>query len=186
MKYSLLAIAFCFAAPAMAQVKQHAMAEDAGYLANPTSGNLNLKYGFRDVRFDTDTTHIPDLRRYVEDGLVFYRRTSDKPFVGAARVDIRYHFTKGRFSSVSITTSNQDDSAALLAALYAMYGKEDATGRGFEDEVPTHRKWARQRALLTFDFKLSGAAEAVLASTAQRGLFPKQVAATAKPQPGDL
>lgn len=186
MKYCFLSAALLLAAPALAQVKHHAMADDAGYLANPTSGNLNLKYGFRDVRFDTDTAHIADLQRYAEDGLVFYRRTSDKPLVGAAHVDIRYFFTKGRFSSVSITTSNQDDSAALLAALYAMYGKEDAVGRGFEDAMPRHRTWSRQRCLMTFDFKLSGASEAIIASVAQREMFVRQVSSTAKPTPGDL
>lgn len=108
---------------------------------------LDEKYGFRDVRFETDTTQIKDLKAIERKGnrTVFVRPT-DSNKVGDAKVArITYGFYKGQLADVILTTKGIESSRALLAALEGQYGSGIAVATGSQDKV-----WNGQRVRMTY------------------------------------
>ena len=158
---------------------------EAQYLANPTAGNLNMRYAFRDVPFETDTAHVAGLRLMQRGDISYYVRPAEKPIVNGARVGITYGFIQGRFATLTLAAATHDDAAKLLAALTGLYGQEDLVSKQYRELFPARHQWTAVRATLRYEETLSGAT-ATMVSTALMQRYDKQQAARAKLAAGEL
>lgn len=86
---------------------------------------MDSRYGFRDLRFETDTVAVPGLRYVFNDGPVrIYHRPADTLAVGAARLaSLSYGFVAGKLSQVTLMTHGLDNTRTLREAFQALYGE---------------------------------------------------------------
>ncbi|RSK39564.1 hypothetical protein [Hymenobacter perfusus] len=103
-----------------------ALAATAAVAQTPPASTkvLDERYGFRGVRFESDTSALPD-RTLAEVGGTtrFYRRTGEVKQLGEGEVSsIRYGFYKGKLALVILETRGITNSRAILAAIQQQYG----------------------------------------------------------------
>lgn len=115
--------------------------------------DLDEKYGFRDLKFGTDTTEVKDLVAVERHGgRVLYSRPSDKMTIGEATLNkITYTFDNGKLVSINLITNrtasqknNFANSRALRNALEGQYGEGEHAG-----ESPD-RTWKGQRVMMLY------------------------------------
>lgn len=92
---------------------------------NESKRRLDAKYGFRDVRFETDTASISGLQRAFTSGVTtFYERPTDSHTVGTTTLDhIYYGFVEGRLAEVVLRSTIQNNGFDLVKAYQAEYGE---------------------------------------------------------------
>jgi hypothetical protein len=88
---------------------------------------LDEKYGFREMKFESDVSAYPDLVKLpVEDAngpQQLYTRPSDQLKVGDATLSaIVYEFYNGKLATVTLETVGTNNTIALQDALRAQYG----------------------------------------------------------------
>jgi hypothetical protein len=96
----------------------------------PSPRALDEKYGFRDVRFETDTTAITGLKLLSRDKETsFYLRPSDSKKIGEAELNtIVYAFYKGHLMCVMLKAKGEENATTLLDVFTAQYGAPQKTG----------------------------------------------------------
>lgn len=85
---------------------------------------LDERYGFRGVRFESDSSALPD-RVLAEVGGTtrYYRRTTEVKTLGEGELAaVRYGFYKGKLALVILETKGLANSRAVLAAIQQEYG----------------------------------------------------------------
>jgi hypothetical protein len=151
--------------------------------AKPSTAALDDKYGFRDARFETDTTAFKDLHRMSGNpsGIEAYWRDSAPQTIGEAHIkETAYFFYKGKFLGVLLTTDGASDSQALLRALNASYGDGKAIS-AYQFE------WVTKRVAMSFRQKpVSGVAETFIISQVMKAQQDADNAVKAKKAAGDL
>lgn len=93
--------------------------------AGESKRRMDAKYGFRDVRFETDTTAIPGLKHVFTIAPVrYYHRAADTLKVGAAQLaSISYGFVGGKLSEVVLQTKGGFNTTPIREAFQAQYGE---------------------------------------------------------------
>lgn len=148
--------------------------EFPGYLANPTSANMELRYRFRDLRFETDTAQITGLRIMQPGDIMYYTRPADKLMVGGAAVTIVYGFVQGKLATVHLTSITPDGTTKLLAAIVALYGQEDVVNAQQLRYFPNKRQWTTSRLTLKFEQSSPGNAYALFSCNRLQHIYEKQ------------
>ena len=90
----------------------------------PGRRKMDEKYGFRDVRFETDSAAISGLQHaFDQAGLRYYERSSDNLHIGGAEVsNIYYAFAAGKLCQVALFVDGVANSNAIYEALKEEYG----------------------------------------------------------------
>lgn len=111
--------------------------------------NLDGKYGFRDLKFETAASNIKGL---VALGLAShnsrtYQRPTDSKKVGKYTISsIRYTFYKNRLSGIRIDTHGYTNSRGVLDAFRALYGL------GTQDnEYIEEYRWSGNKVLMNYE-----------------------------------
>ncbi len=96
---------------------------------------MDAKYGFRDLRFETDTTAISGLKRAFTTGAtVFYRRPADNLTVGTATLkSLLYGFVNGKLSRIALETQSVINTTPVREAFQAEYGEGCTVCKTFGD-----------------------------------------------------
>jgi len=90
----------------------------------PSLRTLDENYGFRNARFEKDTSVFKDLALAEKAGNTrYYRRKSEIKKLGEGEVaDITYGFYKGKLAVIVLKTQGAKNSRAVLAALQQQVG----------------------------------------------------------------
>jgi len=125
----------------------------AGFATHAQSvKELDNKYGFRDLKFGTDTSAVEGLVAVERRGdRVVYTRPNDKLKVGESTINrITYTFDRGKLVSIQLTTNrtasqpnNMANSRALRNALEEQYGEGERVGE-------QDRNWKGERVLMIY------------------------------------
>lgn len=93
--------------------------------ANEAKRRMDVKYGFRTARFETDTSALNPRRFVFAVGPVrYYERPSDTLQVGSAHLaSILYGFVTGKLAEVSLSTTGLENTVPLREAFQAQYGE---------------------------------------------------------------
>lgn len=85
---------------------------------------MDEKYGFRDVRFESDSTSISGLKHaFDQRGERYYERPTDNLHIGEAELKaIYYVFVNGKLSEVDLMIEGATNTNAVYAALKEEYG----------------------------------------------------------------
>jgi hypothetical protein len=125
-----------------------AVAALAGGAARAQSAaDLDTKYGFRDLKFETDTTAIEGLERVEATPLkLTAKRPADALKVGKATISsITYSFYQGKLYEVTLLTKGLVNSKALREALESQYGEGTPINAVSQD-----RDWNAKQVRLTY------------------------------------
>jgi hypothetical protein len=149
MKYSLLLLASLVVGSAKAQSL-------AGRRA------MDEKYGFRDVRFETDSTAIPGIKHAFDAGVRrFYTRPTDKLRIGDGELEALYYvFVSGKLSEVVLSMDGTTNANAVYGALKAEYGTPNVMGSEHAGV------WNSSSSLITYDRRPGGKVDVHFSSKA--------------------
>ncbi len=119
----------------------------AGAAHAQSAAALDTKYGFRDLKFETDTSAIEGLVRVEATPLkLIASRPTDSHKVGSATIArIDYGFYQGKLYEVTLTTKGLVSSHALREALESQYGEGKLVATMGQD-----RNWDGQEVRLTY------------------------------------
>ena len=108
---------------------------------------LDAKYGFRDLKFETDTSAVENLTITEATPLrLSATRATDAMKIGGATISrIEYVFFQGRLMEVDIITKGLVNSKALREALEGQYGQGTVIAQVGQD-----RNWTGKQVLLTY------------------------------------
>jgi hypothetical protein len=109
--------------------------------------DLDTKYGFRDLAFETDTSAIEGLTLGESSNFkLLAQRPADNKKVGGATISkIEYSFFQGRLYEVTLTTKGLVNSHALREALEGQYGEGELVSTAGQD-----KNWIGKRVRLTY------------------------------------
>lgn len=125
---------------------------------------LEEKYGFRDLKFETDTSSAKGLRLMAADGRdAYYSRPSDELKIGAARLkEIVYGYSSGRLATVRAVTVS-GDGEALKSALLAQYGRPWVSSNYGKSCM-----WGSKSVTLSYEENSAGGADMLMLSKPMR------------------
>jgi len=115
---------------------------------NEAKKKMDAKYGFREVRFEADTTTISGLQRAFKTGVtVYYRRPADNLTVGTATLaSIYYGFVEGKLAEVLLETKGFENTNAVREAFQAEFGEGCSVCGGRGDYY-----WGSDKERITID-----------------------------------
>ena len=99
----------------------------------PSVKMLDLKYGFRDLKFKTP---LKELRSMTKSDDGYYRYSLDSMNVGGFDVkDIYYDFDEHGLSSINVIILGDDNGNGILSVLQDCYGRPDMHKSNVDDRV---------------------------------------------------
>ncbi len=139
MKKSLMTLAIALLLGGAAHAQKSAPA--------PISPALDEKYGFRDLKFETDTSAVEGLTVGEATPLrLVAQREADSKKVGAATLNkIDYAFYQGKLYEVTLVTKGLTNSHALREVLESQYGEGALVSAAGQD-----RNWDGKLVRLTY------------------------------------
>ncbi len=120
----------------------------AGAAHAQSAANLDTKYGFQDLKFETDTSAIKGLAPGTETAPFRYatERPADSKKVGGATINrIEYAFFQGKLYEVTLITKGLTNSHTLREALEGQYGEGSLVSTAGQD-----RNWDGKQVRLTY------------------------------------
>ena len=152
--------------------------------AGEAKRRMDAKYGFRDVRFEVDTTSIPGLRRaFVLPPNVFYTRPADNLTVGEAKLHtILYGFVNGKLSQIVLETKTLVNTNPVREAFQAEYGTGCTVCTGMGDYY-----WGSDKERISIDVNaVTGDGRVVIRSKAMAKVENDAAKQAAKKAASDL
>ena len=109
--------------------------------------DLDTKYGFRDLKFETDTSAIEGLALSEQKSFrLLAERPDDSRKVGKATLNkIEYGFFQGKLYEVTLVTKGLVNSKALREALESQFGEGTLVSAAGQN-----RNWVGKRVRLTY------------------------------------